>query len=64
VRVRCGRWPAGEVFLSHRHWGGEEIPVLSGIFCGTRNRDLGKNRAFAVNDKTVFHSTDGLGLVS
>ncbi len=27
------RWPAGEVFLPHRHFGGEEILVLSGTFC-------------------------------
>ena len=26
------RWPAGEVFLPHRHYGGEEILVLSGTF--------------------------------
>jgi anti-sigma factor ChrR (cupin superfamily) len=25
-------WPAGEVFQSHRHYGGEEIFVLSGTF--------------------------------
>lgn len=26
-------WPANEVFQQHRHWGGEEIVVLSGEFC-------------------------------
>ena len=25
-------WPAGERFIPHRHWGGEEILVLSGTF--------------------------------
>ena len=25
-------WPAGERFISHQHWGGEEILVLSGTF--------------------------------
>ena len=25
-------WPAGERFLPHQHWGGEEILVLSGTF--------------------------------
>ncbi|MEM8713622.1 MAG: cupin domain-containing protein, partial [Planctomycetota bacterium] len=25
-------WPAGERFLPHRHYGGEEILVLSGTF--------------------------------
>lgn len=27
------KWPAGERFLPHNHFGGEEILVLSGIFC-------------------------------
>ena len=27
------QWPANEVFLPHRHFGGEEIFVLSGTFC-------------------------------
>jgi len=27
------KWPAGERFLPHKHFGGEEILVLSGIFC-------------------------------
>ena len=26
------KWPAGERFVPHRHWGGEEIFVLSGEF--------------------------------
>ena len=25
-------WPTGERFIPHRHWGGEEVFVLSGIF--------------------------------
>ena len=25
-------WPAGERFVPHQHWGGEEIFVLSGTF--------------------------------
>ena len=25
-------WPAGERFVPHQHWGGEEIVVLSGVF--------------------------------
>lgn len=32
------RWPAGEHFLPHRHWGGEEILVLSGTFCDEHGR--------------------------
>jgi len=27
------KWPAGERFLPHKHFGGEEILVLSGTFC-------------------------------
>ena len=26
------KWPNGEVFMPHKHWGGEEILVLSGTF--------------------------------
>ncbi|MGA9047052.1 cupin domain-containing protein [Sulfuricurvum sp.] len=26
------KWPANERFLPHKHWGGEEILVLSGVF--------------------------------
>ncbi|MEH6649213.1 MAG: cupin domain-containing protein [Motiliproteus sp.] len=32
-QVALVRWPAGERFQSHRHFGGEEIFVLSGEFC-------------------------------
>ena len=31
-QVALVRWPAGEVFQPHRHYGGEEIFVLSGEF--------------------------------
>ncbi len=31
-QVALVKWPAGEVFQPHRHVGGEEILVLSGIF--------------------------------
>lgn len=27
------KWPANEIFQPHRHYGGEEIIVLSGTFC-------------------------------
>ncbi|GAA3921429.1 cupin domain-containing protein [Litoribacillus peritrichatus] len=30
--VALVKWPAGEVFQPHRHFGGEEILVLSGMF--------------------------------
>lgn len=32
-QVALVRWPAGERFQSHRHFGGEEIFVISGEFC-------------------------------
>ena len=31
-------WPANEVFQPHRHWGGEEILVLSGTFIDEQGR--------------------------
>lgn len=31
--VALVKWPAGERFQPHRHFGGEEILVLSGTFC-------------------------------
>jgi len=31
-------WPAGERFLPHKHWGGEEIFVLSGEFIDEHGR--------------------------
>lgn len=32
------KWPAGERFLPHRHWGGEEIFVLTGEFIDEHSR--------------------------
>lgn len=32
------RWPAGEKFQPHRHWGGEEILVLKGEFIDEHGR--------------------------
>lgn len=26
------KWPKGERFISHKHWGGEEVLVLEGVF--------------------------------
>jgi hypothetical protein len=31
-------WPAGERFIPHQHWGGEEILVLSGTFMDEHGR--------------------------
>lgn len=36
--VALVKWPAGEKFLPHRHFGGEEILVLSGEFCDEHGR--------------------------
>ena len=36
--VALVRWPAGEVFQQHRHFGGEEILVLSGEFIDEHGR--------------------------
>lgn len=32
------KWPAGEIFQPHKHFGGEEILVLSGEFCDEQGR--------------------------
>ena len=36
--VALVKWPAKEVFQKHRHFGGEEILVLSGEFCDEHGR--------------------------
>lgn len=36
--VALVKWPANEVFQPHRHFGGEEILVLSGEFCDDQGR--------------------------
>lgn len=36
--VALVKWPAGEKFQPHRHFGGEEILVLSGEFCDEHGR--------------------------
>ncbi|RDE51783.1 MAG: cupin [Candidatus Accumulibacter meliphilus] len=36
--VALVKWPAGERFVPHRHWGGEEIFVLSGEFIDEHGR--------------------------
>ena len=37
-QVALVKWPAGERFVLHRHWGGEEILVLSGEFIDEHGR--------------------------
>ncbi len=36
--VALVKWPAKEIFQAHRHFGGEEILVLSGEFCDEHGR--------------------------
>lgn len=36
--VALVKWPAGERFIAHRHWGGEEIFVVSGEFIDEHGR--------------------------
>ncbi|MFT7186334.1 MAG: anti-sigma factor ChrR (cupin superfamily) [Pseudohongiellaceae bacterium] len=36
--VALVKWPAKEVFQKHRHFGGEEVLVLSGEFCDEHGR--------------------------
>ena len=57
------KWPAGEIFHPHRHFGGEEILVLSGIFkdeygsypkhCWIRCPHLSQHRPF-VDQETII----------
>jgi len=57
-------WAPGTVFPSHRHWGGEEIYVIEGIFedehgrhpCGTwmRSPHLSQHAPFSKEGCTIF----------
>lgn len=57
------KWPKGEKFLPHRHFGGEEVFVLSGVFkdehgsypAGTwiRNKHLSSHHPF-VEEETII----------
>lgn len=57
------KWPAGERFVSHSHFGGEEIYVLSGVFkdehgeypkgCWLRNKHLSKHFPW-VDEETII----------
>lgn len=58
------RWQAGTVFQSHKHWGGEEIFVLDGVFedehgcypAGTwlRNPHMSQHAPFSRQGCTIF----------
>lgn len=62
--VALVRWPAGEQFQRHRHFGGEEIFVLSGEFCdefgdypaGTwlRSPHLSEHRPYVEQDTVIW----------
>ncbi len=63
-------WPAGERFIPHQHWGGEEIFVLSGTFQdehgtypkGTwiQNPHLSSHHPFVEEDTVIFVKTGHL----
>lgn len=65
------KWPAGERFLPHRHWGGEEILVLSGTFMdehgvyptGTwlRNPHSSQHNPFVEDATTILVKVGHLG---
>ncbi|QLE86259.1 cupin [Shewanella sp. Scap07] len=58
------KWPAGERFLSHKHFGGEEILVLSGCFedehgsynamSWLRSPHLSQHQPFVQQDTIIF----------
>lgn len=67
-------WPAGERFLPHTHWGGEEIFVLSGTFLdehgryptGTwlRSPHMSAHHPFVEEETVIFVKTGHLRPVS
>lgn len=64
------KWPAGEVFVPHRHFGGEEILVLSGTFCDEhgeypplcwlRNPHLSQHQPFVRQETVILVKTGHL----
>ena len=66
------KWPAGERFIPHRHWGGEEIFVLTGEFideharypAGTwmRSPHLSAHCPYVEQETIIFVKTGHLGL--
>jgi hypothetical protein len=64
------RWPAGERFIPHRHWGGEEVFVLSGTFedehgsypSGTwiQSAHLSEHHPFVRDETVIFVRTGHL----
>lgn len=70
--VALVKWPANEVFNPHRHFGGEEILVLSGCFCdengeypkGTwiRNPHMSQHTPFVHEETVILVKTGHLPL--
>jgi len=64
------KWPKGEKFIAHKHWGGEEIFVLSGIFmdehgnyaanCWIRSPHLSQHFPFVEEETVIFVKTGHL----
>ena len=64
------KWPAGEAFQYHRHYGGEEIFVISGTFCdehGTypagswiRSPHMSQHQPFVVEETIIWVKTGHL----
>ncbi len=62
------KWPAGEKFTPHSHWGGEEIVVLTGVFidehgeypkgCWIRSPHLSRHFPY-VNEETIIFVKTG-----
>ena len=61
------KWPAGEEFVAHNHWGGEEIVVLKGVFideygeypkgCWIRSPHLSRHFPFVKEETIIFVKT-------
>src|SRR5690554_7279298 len=70
--VALVKWPANEIFQPHRHFGGEEIFVLSGEFCdeygrypeGTwiRSPHLSQHHPFVEQETVIWVKTGHLPL--
>ncbi len=70
--VALVKWPAGEVFLPHKHFGGEEVFVLSGTFkdehgdypAGTwiRSPHQSQHHPFVTEDTIIWVKTGHLPL--
>jgi len=71
--VALVKWPQGEQFPSHKHFGGEEILVLSGTFsdehghypihCWMRNPHLSQHTPYTEEDTLIWVKTGHLPLL-